>query len=279
VDYLSGVQVSAECQGRGNLSPSIATGRVVGAGLGQPAVTQISPEGLISVFGQNFAPPGTSRGLTAGDVQNGALPENLACTCVAVNHRLAPMLFVSPTQINLQAPSGVRDGSFSVQVIANCGAPGQAMSASQTVPAQPVAPEFFFFQQNGNGANPVAATDAISGSLIGASGLLPGATFTPAKPGEFVALYATGLGLTDPPFAAGTLANQIAQTAFPVSVTLNGAPLAASDILYAGAAPGFAGLYQINIRIPPGTPNGNLPVSMTIGGVSTSAGAFITVAR
>lgn len=279
VDDLSEPPVSAECQGRGSLAPSIAAGGIVGAGLGQPAVTQLSPDGLISIFGQNFAPSGTARSLTSGDVQNGEVPVNLGCTCVAVNHRLAPVVFVSPTQINLQAPSGMRDGSFSVQVIANCGAPGQSVSAAQMLPAQGAAPEFFFFLQDANGVNPVAAADAVSWALIGPAGLLPGATFTPAKPGEFVALYATGLGLTDPAFSAGTVVSQIAPAAFPVTVTLNGVALRASDVLYAGAAPGYAGLYQINIRIPAGTPTGNLPIALSISGVSTSAGAFLAVGQ
>lgn len=277
VDDLSTGQAPAECQGRGSLSPAIAAGGVVGAGFGQPLVTQLSPDGLITIFGQNFAPAGTARGLTGADVQTGQVPVNLGCTCVAVNHRLAPLLYVSPAQINLQVPAGIRDGSFSVQVIANCGAPGESASAAQVVPAQSAAPEFFFLQHNAGGVNPVAATDAVTGALIGPAGLLPGAPSSPARPGEFVALYATGLGLTDPPFPAGTLVNQIALTAFPVSVTLNGAALSAGDILYAGAAPGYAGLYQINIRIPAGTPVGNLPVALSMGGVSTAAGAFLAV--
>ena len=279
VDDLSAEPVSADCQGRGSLSPAIAPGGVVGAGLGIPAVTRLSPDGLLTIFGQNFAPAGTARGLTGADLQAGQVPVNLGCTCVAVNHQLAPLVYVSPTQINLQAPSGIHDGGFSVQVIANCGAPGQSASAAQTVSAQPAAPEFFFFQQNASGTNPVAAEDAVTGALIGPAGLLPGAALTPAKPGEFVALYATGLGLTDPAFAAGSVVNQIARGAFPVSVTLNGVPLPARDILYAGAAPGYAGLYQINIQVPAGTPSGNLPVGLSIGGLSTSAGAFLAIGQ
>ena len=276
VDDLSGTPVSAECQGRGALTPSIGQGRVVGAGLGQPAVTQLSPDGLMTIFGQGFAPAGLARGLTGADVQGGVVPVNLGCTCVAVNHQLAPLTYVSPGQINFQAPSGIRDGSFPVQVIANCGAAGQALSASQTVVASQAAPEFFFFQQNANGANPVAATDAVSGALIGPAGLLPGAVFTPAKPGEFVALYATGLGVTEPQFATGAVASQIAPAVYPVTVTVGGV---AADVLYAGAAPGYVGLYQVNIRIQAGVASGNLPVSLAVKGVSTASGASLAVGQ
>jgi uncharacterized protein (TIGR03437 family) len=279
VEYVNPVQVPADCQGRGTLSPSILSGGVVGAGLGEPRVKQVSPNGLISIFGQSFAPPGTARGLSAADLQNGQLPANLACTCVAVNHRLAPLLYVSPSLINLQAAPGSGDGTVAVQVISNCGAPGESASAPQMLAAQPETPEFFFFKQNLNGVNPIAATNAVSGVLVGAAGLLPGALFTPAKPGDLVALYATGLGATDPPIAAGALATQAAPTVFPVSVTLNGTQLAPGDVLYAGAATGFAGLYQVNIRVPSSAPDGNLPVSLGIAGVSTAPGAYISVQR
>jgi len=125
----------------------------------------------------------------------------------------------------------------------------------------------------------VAAEDAISGGLIGASGLLPGAVFSPAKPGEDVALYATGLGVTDPPYATGQIAGQAANTVSPVSVSLNGVALAATEVLYAGAAPGYTGLYQINIRIPASVPDGDLRVALMVNGISTAAGAYLTVQK
>jgi uncharacterized protein (TIGR03437 family) len=100
---------------------------------------------------------------------------------------------------------------------------------------------------------------------------------TAAKPGEYVALYMTGLGQTHPALAPGALAPTIAPTAWPVSVVLDSMQLAASDVLYAGAAPGFAGLYQVNIHVPTNVRDGNLPLSLMIGGVSTPPGAFLTV--
>ena len=279
IQNLNPVQPPAECQARGSLTPAITSGGVVGAGLSVPQVTQASPDGLISIFGQDFAPAAVARGLTSTDLQSGSLPTNLACTCVAVNRRLAPVLYVSPTQINVQAPTVPGEPSLTVQVIVNCGAAAEKTSGLETVPTQPVTPEFFFLQQNSSGANPVAATDAISGALIGAPGLIPGAMFVPAKPGEYVAVYMTGLGLTNPPLAPGALAPPIAPTTWPVTVALDGMQLAAGDVLYAGAAPGFAGLYQVNIHVPPNARDGNLPISLMIDGVSTPLGAFLTVQK
>ena len=276
VDSISPVLPSPECPGRGALAPAIAAGGVIGAGLSTPQVAQVSPDGLISIFGQDFAPPGTARGLTAADVQNGALPANLACTCVAVNQRLAPLLYVSPTLINVQAPTAAGESGAVVQVVANCGAAAEKKSAAQTASTRTVAPEFFFFKQNTGGVNPVAAIDAVNGALVGASGLLPGAAFTPAKPAEYVALFMTGLGPVDPPLPPGALAAQAAPTVWPVAVQVNGLD---APVLYAGAAPGFAGLCQVNVQVPATVPDGDAPLSLTIGGVSTPAGAFLTVRR
>jgi uncharacterized protein (TIGR03437 family) len=75
---------------------------------------------------------------------------------------------------------------------------------------------------------------------------------SPASPGEVVILYATGLGKTSPPAATGEIATGAAWLVrladFHVTVNSRACPL--EDILYAGAAPGFAGLYQINLRLP-----------------------------
>jgi len=64
-----------------------------------------------------------------------------------------------------------------------------------------------------------------------------------------------------------------------VTVTVGGTALAAADILYAGLAPGYiSGLQQFNIRIPQSAAVGNVPIVITVGGVSTpAAGGVIPV--
>jgi uncharacterized protein (TIGR03437 family) len=77
---------------------------------------------------------------------------------------------------------------------------------------------------------------------------------TPARPSEIIILYATGLGLTRPRVPAG----QIPTTAAVLDklnqfrVEIGGRLLDSTAVLYAGVAPGFAGLYQINLIIPQG---------------------------
>ena len=74
----------------------------------------------------------------------------------------------------------------------------------------------------------------------------------PAHPGEVVVLYATGLGETVPPVIYSNIATgpaPIKQLA-DFKVMLDGAVVDSSFVLYVGIAPGFGGLYQINLRLP-----------------------------
>jgi uncharacterized protein (TIGR03437 family) len=64
--------------------------------------------------------------------------------------------------------------------------------------------------------------------------------------GGIITLWATGLGETDPQTPAGQLAGA-ARTRLPVSVMIGGTPAA---VFYAGTAPGYAGLYQLNVQVP-----------------------------
>ncbi|HLK50705.1 MAG TPA: hypothetical protein VKT49_21340 [Bryobacteraceae bacterium] len=275
VEYLGTPPAPSGC-GPTGAAPAIGAAGVVGAGLSVPPVVQVASGGLISIFGQNFAPAGTARAVAAADLQDGALPANLACTCVALNQHLAPMIFVSPGQINVQAPM-LPAGTVSAVIIANCGAAAQAASSPQTIPVRSAAPEFFYLTHTAGGPNPVAAINAITGAIVGPAGALPGTIVAPARPGDYVSLYLTGLGLTDPAFPPGLLANQAAPLAQPVSISLNGMPLPTGALLYAGAAPGFAGLSQVNIRIPAGAPAGNLSIALSTNGTTTPPDAYLAI--
>jgi uncharacterized protein (TIGR03437 family) len=253
-------------------SPSIATGGITSAGLSNPAVKVLSPNAIVTIFGTNFAPAGTAK--QAGLV-NGQLPTNLAGVCVEFGTVAAPIFGVYPTQINVQVPS-VAPGNVPVQVITDCNTPQAVASPPVSVPAQDTAPEFFYFATTSSGANPIAAINAVTGGYVGAAGLISGATFTPAKPGEYLTLFATGFGATNPAFAPGVLPSGTAPVTAPVSITFGGVTLSQSEILYVGVSQ-FAGLYQVNIQVPAGVPNGNQPLVITVGGVASPADAFITV--
>ena len=261
---------------------NISPGGVV-LSTGTPVVTSFTPSSIVTVFGSGFAPPGTFEITPMLDGQN-RVTTTLANTCLEINGARSPMFAVLPTQVNAQASHTLAAGNASVVVIKNCGLPSEERSNPAAATIASIAPGFFNFINNANGVNPIAALHGGGPDLLGAPGLLPGATFTPAKPGEIISLFATGLGPTNPPVVAGGLpAIELPQTSGqsvvtgPAMVTIGGIMLPPEDIFYVGLAPCCAGLYQIVVRVPANAPAGNLPVEVKVNGVATLPGPYITV--
>ena len=87
----------------------------------------------------------------------------------------------------------------------NCGSSNAVSTNFAGVMLQPASPEFFTFLPDPvTGNNPIAAVNALTGVLIGAPGLLAGATFVPVKAGDVVEAFGTGWGLTNPAFRPGS---------------------------------------------------------------------------
>ncbi|MDE3196943.1 MAG: hypothetical protein KGN84_11400, partial [Acidobacteriota bacterium] len=153
--------------------------------------------------------------------------------------------YVSPTQINFLIPYVLLPGTVTL-FVARDGVAGPVVQ----IRLNSVAPGAF--QWNGY----VIATH-LDGSLVS-----PG---NPAAGGEIVVIYFAGLGRVSPDTTSGRLAPRAAQiVAFAqTQVLLSGVPCPQSSILYVGLAPGFAGLYQINLRLPPfASPNAELRVQI-----------------
>jgi uncharacterized protein (TIGR03437 family) len=199
-------------------------------------VEPLAPNTIATIYGKNLA-YGT-KSLMPGDVSGSSLPTALPGTGVRilVGGVLANPYFISPTQINFLVPPNLLPGATNVQVVID-GLAGPPVS----VPLAASAPALFQLDPQ----NAVATRG--DGSVITPTG--------PAKPGEVVVLYATGLGQTTPPAVYCQLPTSAAwiKQAGDFRVVLDGVPLAQSAILYAGAAPGFAGLYQINVILPAST--------------------------
>jgi uncharacterized protein (TIGR03437 family) len=85
----------------------------------------------------------------------------------------------------------------------------------------------------------------------------------PAARGSVLTFWATGQGATVPMFVDGQSAptTPLWQPALPVAVTIAGQP---ADLV-AALAPGFAGLLQVNVRIPTEIPAGSATVTLSIG--------------
>jgi len=247
---------------------------VVGGGLSNPPIAAASYNSIVSVFGENFVatsagvlPPGTTQ-QGAATIMNGV--------CVEMSGRRVPLFAVTPRQINLQAALVPETDAVRIEVVVNCGQPNALRSAPFDLPIAPATPEFFFFLFNPDGVNPIAAVHEPSGVLVGAPDLISGTTFEPARPGDVVTVYLTGLGATTPLWEPGQFPAGPSTADLPVSITIGGMDV---EVLYAGVTPGFFGLYQASFGIPSDAQAGDLPVRITAGEAATPAGGFLTVAR
>lgn len=244
-----------------------------------PNLREVARNSIVSLFGKNFTPSGFSRTISSQDIVDARIPTVVAGVCIQVGDDLAPLFFVSPTQVNFQIPSTtpIRD-RVPVQVIRNCG-DAEIRSNVEWINVRSVSPELFHFQVSGVGWSHIAAADAISGKLLGPPDLLPGLELTPAKPGGLVTVYGTGFGETAPSLASGHIAPVPAQTVAPTEVWLGDQKLTGENILYAGVTPNNPGLYQLNFRVPETANDGDISIRVQMGDRISPAASTLAIYR
>ena len=225
---------------------------------GAPAVESGS---WVAIYGTGLA--ATTRSWQASDFSGNNLPTTLDGVSVLIDGKKAAISYVSPGQLNVQAPTDTATGPVPVQVINSAG------TATGTATLQDYSPAFFIFLTKYAAA--VHNSDGVYVAPAGSFG--SAATSRPAQPGESLQIYATGFGPTTPAVPAG----QLVGSPVPLSnltqlrVTIGGV---AATVQYAGIV--AAGEYQINVTVPQ-VPNGDQPILATIAGVSSQAGVSIPV--
>jgi len=222
----------------------------------------IRPGSLISIFGANLS--FTTATLTADNTAGETLPFSLGNVKVIIDNAAVPLLYVSPSQINVMIPPNEIAGNVTVQVVRQSVAgPPMTISLVTGAPALFVSADHYALAQDFN-ANYALATAR-----------------TPALPGDLIILYATGLGGTQPLPNIG----QIPQfagfvngfTTGALQVLLNGKALDPKTIPYAGLTPGFAGLYQINFYLPGDCPANPL-IQIAMSGQVSATSVMLPVA-
>ena len=252
--------------------PAVSAGGIILAS-GYPIVHSISPNAIVSVFGQHFMPQGRTAGAALDAA--GRVAVNRGSFCLEIGGKRAPLFYVSPRQINAQAPHDLPVGQATVTAVRGCGTALERRSEAASVTVAAVSPAFFNLPRDGR--YPLAAQHGGGTALVGSPDL--GAGFTPAAPGEIVTLYGTGFGPTEPAFDAGRIPGAASNLVYPISILVGGMTVPAADVLYAGAAGCCAGLYQFVLRLPDGLPDGDAAVTATVQDVSTPQGPFLTVRR
>ena len=193
------------------------------------------------VNGATFAP-----GIAPGGVVSifgSGLSGAGSATTVDMDGTAMRLLFASPFQINAEVPLTMAPGLHHIRVQSMYG------SLQQAVTVAAAAPGIFLIGNPQQGA----ITDQ-NFNLVEPTNPLPR--------GQSLVIFATGLG-------AVTQSGQYSTTSAPVAVLLNGSELTTS---FAGLAPGFIGLYQVNVTIPAGTPPGSgIPLALKVGGQQSNS--------
>jgi uncharacterized protein (TIGR03437 family) len=224
--------------------------------------TGVYPNSWVSIYGANFTNPGFLD-VWDNSIVDGKLPTTLDGVSVSIGGQPAYVYFVSAGQINVIAPN-VGLGTMPVTVTNTAG-----VSQSFTVNSQQFGPAFFPWP----GGQPVATRQDFS--YAAKNGTFPGASTTPAKPGDVIILWGTGFGPTTPaaPVGQQTPPNTYL-TANPVTVTIGGVQ---AQVFGAALAPGFAGLYQVAIQVPASMGNGDFPIIATVSGAQSPSSMNITI--
>ena len=238
--YTSGVLVTVNPQ----VNPD---GIVDGAAFNvDTSAPHYAPGSIISIFGVDLAEQ-------IAQPDRLPLPTQLAGVSVLVGNRLAPLFFVSPGQINAMLPFETTGDSVDVSVIAGPNSQSAPMTLS---PLGSSAPRIFL----GVADQGAIQNGSRNNVLVDAA--------NPAQAGDVIVIFGTGLGAVTNPPASGVaaLVDPLSRTIEDTTVTIGGQ---SAVVEFSGLTPlFFAGLYQVNARVPGGLPPGRVPVV-----ISTSAGS------
>jgi uncharacterized protein (TIGR03437 family) len=222
-----------------------------------------APGSLLTIFGTNLS--FNTAGLNSDNVTSHTIPFSLGNVSVLIDNVAAPLLYVSPSQINVMIPPNEIAGNSTLQVIrqGNSSALVVNLTLVAGAPALFVSADHYALAQDFNAKYALATAAA------------------PAHPGDLLVLYATGLGGTQPLPVSG----EIPQTAGFINgfatgalqVLLNGKALDPKTIPYAGLTPGYAGLYQLNFYLPGDCP-ANPTIQIAMGGKLSAANVMLAVA-
>jgi uncharacterized protein (TIGR03437 family) len=191
------------------------------------------------MFGPSTVPaPSLPLSTTLGDVQ------------VLVGGVAAPLLFVSPSQINFQIPMATPVGTVEVQTVQ--ASTGQILT-SNLFGIQAYSPALFAVNAEGTGQ--VWALNAVDSSVNTAK--------NPVKAGQYISLFGTGQGFIEGAPPDGAAPTGAISTALTPVVYIN---QELATVEYSGLAPGFVGLWQVNALVPANAAPGQVQVLVGMDG-------------
>ncbi len=232
----------------------------------------------LEIKGSNLADPHDPR-IASGsgqwaqaDFTGPNAPTNLDGISVSINSKPAYVWYLSPTQLNVQAPEDSATGTVAVTVT-NC----KATSSMSMLPRRNLAPGLLAPPTYSSGGTQyMVATFASDGAYVLNTSL--GATFglnsRPAKPGDVIVAYGVGFGDVTPSILPGTIVSQANQLVNPVTFSFGST---SAKLTYSGLAGSFVGLYEFYIPVPTGLANGDYPINVSQNGTAVPQNMYLTI--
>ena len=263
-NYNGTITVSAP--GAANSPQMISLTLIVG---GTPTITEVDnafsniPNSPIqsgtwvAIKGTNLSNTSPGRGWNA----NENFPTSMDGTSVTINGKTAFMYYVSPGQVNVQAPTDTSLGPVSVVVMNN-----GVSSAPFTATYQSNSPALLQW----GGGQWAYALITNGNAFVGNPAVIPNTVS--AHSGDSLTLWVTGLGTTNPPLPAGQQ-----PTTFPAIATMPTVTAGGQSVTVLGGVLRYAGLYQVNIQLPASLPTGDLPLKIVQGSFQSPDGVLINI--
>ncbi|MDP3001286.1 MAG: hypothetical protein Q8N47_27635 [Bryobacterales bacterium] len=234
----------------GATRPMVEPGRTVNAASFQ-AQPLVAPGSLISVFGRNLA-------ASRDEVREAPYPTRLRDTEVLLAGQPLPLLYTSDGQLNAQVPYNLTENTIHQLVVRR----GNEVSIPELLTVAQTQPAIFTKDQSGKGQGNILWVDEAGKATLAESG-------TPARVGQTILIYCSGLGAVKTPVEAGVAVAEAVATVNAVSVSIGDV---GASVTSAVLSPGQPGLYQVTAVIPKGVPLGSqVPITVTAAGQTSPA--------
>jgi uncharacterized protein (TIGR03437 family) len=210
---------------------------------------------------------------TAPDFEGSNAPTLLDGISVSINGKPAYVWYLSPGQLNVQAPQDTTIGIVAITVT-NCNATSSpVMFARRALAPGFLAPSNY----TANGTNYLIATFNSDGAYVlnTATGAAFGLNSRPAKPGDLIVAYGIGFGDVTPSILPGVIVGASNTLVNPVTIFFGSTNKAA--IVYQGLAGSYVGLYEFYFTVPTGLANGDYQINVTQNGTTVPQTMSLTV--
>jgi uncharacterized protein (TIGR03437 family) len=228
-----------------------------------------APGSWLEIKGTNLAQ--TTRLWGGADFSGSSAPTAVDGVSVTVDGKPAYVEYVSPAQLNVQAPADSVVGAVQVLVTtqSNPSCVSTPFSASEaTIAPGLLAPASFDI----GGKQYLVGLFSDAVTYVGNANLIPGVPFRPAAPGDLVTAYGIGFGNVNPSTAPGTVVGG-ANTLSNLTISFGGTQ---ANVVYAGLAPGTVGEYQFVFTVP-NVADGDYTVTFQLGSTPVPQTVYLTV--